>query len=266
MISLQHNRVYEGRAMRVQLRDCNPPRSPWKYVRGRGRPQQTHVGIQRRLNYKSPFDGQDQNIRRYRTTSFKNSETNDGDEIQLSSLVLPRTQKHSNADTALTSGTSPSPDLASNTKTTPQSENFREWYDELESPSHTPAPSSFGSSISTTGAPFSASPYPYPLPNRQFYPTPWMHPFMQQPPYPYYGSYPIYPGAVPSPTQSLTNPPVSDTGGPAIVPHWPHLSMYGVSLRVQPACQSVNLFFSPTFPTLSFLPDLMTLSPDNLNI
>ncbi|KAF8807798.1 hypothetical protein BYT27DRAFT_7189890 [Phlegmacium glaucopus] len=223
----EHNRVYEGRAMRVQLRDCNPPRSPWKYVRGRGRPQRTHVGIQRRLDYKSPFDGQDQNLHRDRTTSFKGPETNDGDEIQLSSLVLPRTQSHSNADMALPSGTipAPSPDLASSANTTAQSENYREWYDELESPAHTPAPSSLGSSISTTGASFSTSPYPYPLPNRQFYPTPWMHPFMQQPPYhvPYY---PIYPGAAPNPTPSLTSPG-SDTRGPAIVPHWPHLSMYG---------------------------------------
>ena len=215
--------------MRVQLRDCNPPRSPWKHIRGRGRPQQTHAGIQRRLNYKLPYDGQDQNIRD--RTPFKSPETNDGNEIQLSSLVLSRSQKQSNVDMALSSGTIPSssPDLASNASTTPQTENYREWYDELESPAHTPAPSSLGSSISTTGASFPASPYPYP--NRQFFPTPWMHPFMQQPPYPvpYYGSYPIYPGGGQNPTQSLTSPPASDTNGPPMVPHWPHMSMYGVS-------------------------------------
>ena len=224
--------------MRVQLRDCNPPRSPWKHMRGRGRPQQTHIGIQRKLNYKPPYDERDQNIRRDGTTSFKVPETNDGGEIQLSSLMLPCSQKHSNVDMVLPSGTitATSPDLSSNASTTPQSENYREWYDELESPAHTPTPSSLGSSISTTGASFSPSPYPYPLPNRQFYPTPWMHPFMQQPPYhvPYYGSFPIYPGAVQNPTQSLTSPPGSDTSGPAMVPHWPHLGMYGVSFRVQP--------------------------------
>ena len=218
--------------MRVQLRDCNPPRSPWKHIRGRGRPQQTHLGTQRKLNYKPPYDGQDQNIRRDRTTSYKGPETNDG-EIQLSSLILPRTQKHSNMDISGTI-TATSPDLSSNASTT-QTENYREWYDELESPAHTPTPSSLGSSISTTGASFSASSYPYPLPNRQFYPSPWMHPFMQQPPYhvPYYGSYPIYPSAVQNPTQSLTSPPGSDH---AMVPHWPHLGMYGVSLQVQPVC------------------------------
>lgn len=220
--------------MRVQLRDCNPPRSPWKHMRGRGRSQQTHIGIQQRLNYKLPHDGQDQNIHRDSTASFKGPETNDSDEIQLSSLVLPQTQKHSNVDIALPSGTVPAspPDLASNPSTTPQTENYREWYDELESPTHTPAPSSLGSSISTTGASFSTSPYPYPLPNRQFYPTPWMHPFMQQPPYhvPYYGSYPIYPSAPQNPTQSLASPPGSDANGPAMVPHWPHPGMYGVSL------------------------------------
>ena len=236
IIFLQHNRVYEGRAMRVQLRDCNPPRSPWKYMRGRGRPQQSHVGIQRRLNYKLPYDGQDQNIHRDRTASFKSPETNDNDEVQLSSS-LPRTQKYCNMETALPSASVPasSPDLASNANISPPTENYREWYDELESPTHTPAPSSLGSSISTTGTSFSASPYPYPLPNRQFYPTPWMHPFIQQPPYhmPYYGSYPMYPGAAQNPTQSLTSPPSSETSGPAIVPHWPHLSMYGVSLRAQ---------------------------------
>jgi hypothetical protein len=189
-------------------------------------------------NYKLPYDGQDQNIRRDRTASFKGPEpeTNDDGEIQLSSLMLPRTQKHSNVDKALPSGTitPTSPDLSSNASTT-QTENYREWYDELEPPAHTPTPSSLGSSISTTGASFSASPYPYPLPNRQFYPSPWMHPFMPQPPYhvPYYGSYPIYPGAVQNPTQSLTSAPGSDASGPAVVPHWPHLGMYGVSLRVQ---------------------------------
>ena len=230
--------------MRVQLRDCNPPRSPWKHMRGRGRPQQTHVGTQRKLNYKLPYDGQDQNMRRGRTASFKGSETNDdGGEIQLSSLMLPRTQRHSNVDMALPPGTitATSLDLSSNASTTSQTENYREWYDELESPAHTPTPSSLGSSISTTGASFSVSPYPYPLPNRQVYPSPWMHPFMQQPPpyhVPYYGygSYPIYPGAVQNPTQSLTSPPGSDTSGPAMVPHWPHLGMYGVSFRAQPVC------------------------------
>ena len=226
--------------MRVQLRDCNPPRSPWKHMRGRGRPQQTHVGTQRKLNYKLPYDGQDQNIRSDRMASFKGLEANDGSEIQLSSLMLPRTQKHSNADMALPSGTitATSSDLSSNASTTPQTENYREWYDELESPAHTPTPSSLGSSISTTGASFSASPYPYPLLNRPFYPTPWMHPFMQQPPYhvPYYGNFPIYPGAIQNATQSLTNPPGSDTGGPAMIPHWPHLGMYGVSFRVRPVC------------------------------
>ncbi|KAG5644609.1 hypothetical protein DXG03_008087 [Asterophora parasitica] len=33
----EHNRIYEGRAMRVQLRDCNPPRGSWRNNRGRGR-------------------------------------------------------------------------------------------------------------------------------------------------------------------------------------------------------------------------------------
>ena len=255
--------------MRVQLRDCNPPKSPWKHMRGRGRPHQTHVGIQRKPSYKLPYNGQDQNIRRDRTAPFKGPETNDSDEIQLSSSELPCAQKHSNVDMTLPPGaTSDSPpDLASIASTTPQTENYREWYDELEPPVHTPTPSSLGSSISTTGASFSTSPYPNPLPNRQFYPTPWMHPFMQQPPYhvPYYGNYPIYPGAIQNPNQSLTSPPGSDTSGPAIVPHWPHLGMYGVSFRVRPIYQIVNLSPSPIFLTLSFLPDLMILIPDGHN-
>lgn len=33
----EHNRLHEGRQMRVQLRDCNPPRAIWKTTRGRGR-------------------------------------------------------------------------------------------------------------------------------------------------------------------------------------------------------------------------------------
>ncbi|KAI0936866.1 hypothetical protein AcV5_004897 [Taiwanofungus camphoratus] len=37
-VSEEHNRIYHGRQIRVQLRDNNPPqRSPWRYSRGRGR-------------------------------------------------------------------------------------------------------------------------------------------------------------------------------------------------------------------------------------
>ncbi|CAL1694040.1 unnamed protein product [Somion occarium] len=36
-VAAEHNRIYDGRQIRVQLRDTNPQRSPWRFTRGRGR-------------------------------------------------------------------------------------------------------------------------------------------------------------------------------------------------------------------------------------
>ncbi|KAJ3750666.1 hypothetical protein DFH05DRAFT_106125 [Lentinula detonsa] len=47
-----HNRVVEGRPLRVQLRDCNPSRSPFRAYRGRGRYPYSH-GHQFRQNAQS---------------------------------------------------------------------------------------------------------------------------------------------------------------------------------------------------------------------
>ncbi|KAF8167683.1 hypothetical protein B0H34DRAFT_792378 [Crassisporium funariophilum] len=232
----EHNRVYEGRAMRVQLRDCNPPRSPWKFGRGRGRLQQPQFGIQRRFTYRPTHDGQKTTIPGIRQNSLTLDDNDShGGESQLSAMtaslsVMQKTSEAGDSPGSVTSGNPTTPDLSSNANITSQTENYREWYDEPASPAHTPEPLPFGPSVSATGTPYTASTFPYPLPNAPYFPqTHWIHPYAHQTPYqiPFYGGYPVYPAQ--QPTQSLTSPPSSDASGPAAIHqnHWPQMSMYG---------------------------------------
>ncbi|KAF8973637.1 hypothetical protein BDZ97DRAFT_1912112 [Flammula alnicola] len=236
----EHNRVYDGRAMRVQLRDCNPPRNNWKYGRARGRPHQNHFGIQRRFHYRPPYDGQDQMLIQVQNENAKSNfqDPNNVLEIQLSSLAgaLPSISRSPVDDSHLAPGSKELPpsssDLSTTTRNSPPTEKYREWYDEPVSLAHTPEPSSLGSSVSTAGGPFSTSPYAYPLSHGPYFPPqPWMQPYMAQAPYqvPYYSGYPVYSAAAPhQPPRALASPPSSDAGGAAMgaQPNWPHLGVY----------------------------------------
>ncbi|KDR85423.1 hypothetical protein GALMADRAFT_234290 [Galerina marginata CBS 339.88] len=234
----EHNRVYEGRAMRVQLRDCNPPRNNWKFMRGRGRPHQHHFGVPRRLSYRPSFAGQERgsfHTNGADNTSFQNP--NPPLEIQLSSLAdaLPAGDRTSKRDIPPALGPTGPSSLslgnASASGNVPSMDKYREWYDDPESPARTPEPSSLGSSASTAGIPFS-SPYAYAMPNGPYLPPPpWMHPYSPHGPYqmPYYPGYPVYaPTAPQQPQQALTTPPGSDVGGPtaATQHNWPHMGIY----------------------------------------
>ncbi|CAA7265950.1 unnamed protein product [Cyclocybe aegerita] len=236
----EHNRVYEGRAMRVQLRDCNPPKNIWKYGRPRGKFHQNHHGPQRRFNFRPPYDGQEKGLFRQPATGGNTmmANSNDGSDIHLSSLAsaLPsyegseRNESPRGSETVIThSSTS---DATKNPSNDPDAEQYREWYDEPVSPVQTPAPFSLGSSVSAAGVQLPAQTYPY-LPGPYFPPPPWMHPYMHQAPYqvPCYTGYPVYPPSVASPQHIAqpSSPPSPDTGGPATVaPHvWPAMGMYG---------------------------------------
>ncbi|KAJ3511484.1 hypothetical protein NLJ89_g4071 [Agrocybe chaxingu] len=243
LIPQQHNRVYEGRAMRVQLRDCNPPKNIWKYGRPRGKFHQNHHGPQRRFNFRPPYDGQERGLFRLPTAGLGGNATmansSDASNIQLSSLASALPSYEGSERNASPRGSetviahSSASDATKSSSNDPEAEQYREWYDEPVSPVHTPAPSTLGSSVSAAGVQFPAQTYPY-LPNGPYFPPPpWMHPYMHQAPYqvPYYTGYPMYSPSVPPPQQITqpSSPPSSDTGGPATVaPHvWPAMGMYG---------------------------------------
>lgn len=229
-INMQHNRIHEGRAMRVQLRDCNPPRHNWKYNRGRGRPHLHHFNGQKRVNnYRPHFNAHD----RYppQTTIEGNAPFQDANmsTVPLSSQI----QDTEKLEEVLIMDPPTSPlDLSSAARESPPSETYREWYEAAESP--TPAPSSLGSSVSTAGVPLSTPSYPYSPPNGAYFPpVQWMNPYPPPGPYqmPYYtGGYAIYPPGIPPQSQvPLASPPGSDAGGPAgIQPGWPPVGMYTV--------------------------------------
>lgn len=128
-----------------------------------------------------------------------------------------------------------------------ETDKYREWYDDLESP-HTPAPSSQGSSASVTCASYTTPSYPLmqnvPYPP----PPPWMQPYPPNGPYslPYYPGYAFYPPpAIPQqrPAMMASN---SDASGSSVgsVPVWPS-GVYGVSFV--PCCLSRLLIYFKSF-------------------
>ncbi|KAJ7675396.1 hypothetical protein B0H17DRAFT_135636 [Mycena rosella] len=258
----EHNRVHDGRAMRVQLRDCNPPRSSnWRYAgRPRGRFSHSHYGSQRRY----PEDSEQ--AHEPPTSEFHPDDSGPTDEVgEMVSLSLDDDKSVQDpvcapapADFAVTSFTEeeplrappqpredhtqscpasrrPSPEPASVPEAPPQPE-YREWYDEPASATMTPPLPSLNSSAAVPGAPYST-------PGGGYYPPTWTqsyHP--QQMPYgvPYYPGFPGYPVHGPQPpSQPYSSPGGSDASGPASVPPrpWPSMGMYGayVSYPAYPA-------------------------------
>lgn len=233
--------------MRVQLRDCNPPRNSWKTGRGRGRLHQNNFASQRRLHYK-PFDirGQTSSYR-FQNGSFNPglTERTDNSEIQLASLAaeLPSIGKtHSSGNSGMASAAAcnlSATSIPAVEHNSPPPEKYREWYDEPESITHTPEPSSLGSSVSTAGIQFPGTTYAYPLPQGPFLPPqPWIQHYMPQAPYqpqqvPYYPGYPMYPTAPIQTTQvpGVASPPSSDVGAStmSVQAPWPHVGVYAVS-------------------------------------
>ncbi|KAH6916947.1 hypothetical protein BKA70DRAFT_1250993 [Coprinopsis sp. MPI-PUGE-AT-0042] len=187
----EHNRVCGGRVLRVQLRDCNPPRQPWKNYRGRGRYQNHHFIPHRRLfvaERKLPVDEQPQSV----------SPGHDGDQASspamqqpiASSPMMPRTSPASDDRTLHDLSPSPSmrvpeqPSLKDTHAEVPPThsllQRYREWYDDLQ-PS---APS-----VTMSGPPPA---YPYIFPNAYYPPPPgWVPTHMYQAPYPY-PYHPVY--------------------------------------------------------------------------
>ncbi|KAJ7492410.1 hypothetical protein FB451DRAFT_531569 [Mycena latifolia] len=256
----EHNRVHGGRAMRVQLRDCNPPRSGnWRYAgRGRGRFPQ-HYGPQRRY----PEDSDQPHERP--TSDFHPDDSGAPDEVcEMSNLSLgddksvkdvvcpaepadfavtafmeeehltaaPQPREDQTQSCPASRRSSPAP--VSVPEAPPQPE-YREWYDEPASATMTPPPPSVNSSAAVPGA-------PYHVPSGGYYPPAWAQPYPPQMPYgmPYYHGFPGYPVHGPQPpSQPYSSPGGSDASGPASGPQrpWPSMGMYGayVSYPAYPA-------------------------------
>ncbi|KAF5385322.1 hypothetical protein D9615_001326 [Tricholomella constricta] len=244
----EHNRVYEGRAMRVQLRDCNPPRGSWRNNRGRGRFSQQSFGPHRRGQDPDKLpdrpsspgsrrqDGRKQGAVTAQDTAHDEAEA--AGEVEppvYSEAIAPKPSEESTDDVHVPNlspeSRTSSPGTAFTSLNISTSENYREWYDEPLSAALTPPPSSFGSS---TSAPASALALPY-MAGGYYPPTPWVHPYGQpmQYPMPYLG-YPGYamPGQPQAP-QSFPRPPGSDANVAANPGSWPPMGMYGSYIPYQ---------------------------------
>ncbi|KAF8221675.1 hypothetical protein L208DRAFT_659669 [Tricholoma matsutake] len=247
----EHNRVYEGRAMRVQLRECNPPRGPWRHSRGRGRFQQ-HFNTHRR--FPDHFDGKpterlifQEGLNRAATAGSPPSvippdSSNKGDGPEQPAYVDKnsaqseeeiKNDRHGRNQSTDSQRSTPEPSAAP-IKTLSQSEGYHEWYDEPLSAALTPPPSSFSSSTSTTIPPPALS---YPIGSGYYVPPPWLHPYAQQMPYPMpYFPFPGYPVAGQPVSQVFTSLPATDTTGSttAVQNPWPSAGMYGSYIPYPP--------------------------------
>jgi hypothetical protein len=268
---LKHNRVYEGRAMRVQLRDCNPPRGPWRQSRGRGRFHQSHFpGSQRRFpEHLERIDdkfalqgGTDRVISGSNGSEAFSShlgtagDADDRDNTVSPDLArkadinaVPAPLERESSESSQTRDPSPdAPELSMAAPDIPsQPSHYREWYDEPIPAVVTPPPSSFGSSAS---APVSASALPYSIGSGYYATTPWMHPYAQmQYPMPYFGypGYPIPGQQVPVQIpQTFASPAGSEASGPGVPvqAQWPSVGMYGVCISQRRRCAHLTLYVS----------------------
>lgn len=232
--------------MRVQLRDCNPYRVPWKYSRGRGRYHQPQMGNHASMSSMRQYGERPDSYERPFSVISRRSENHlpiDNSEHEGPAMPFdPQTQSHPSevqtqeqlqtlapaSHEPLPEVTFAPPDMA------PQAENYREWYDvEPSSTNTTPPPastfSSSGSYHSQGTVPPSSYPPPPPPPPGYYGPMPpWMPPFQQmQYPMPYYGG--SYPGYPPPAQQGSTSPDPAAVA-PAGPNMWPNMGMYGVSI------------------------------------
>ncbi|KAG7098997.1 hypothetical protein E1B28_000883 [Marasmius oreades] len=242
-IQQEHNRVYQGRAMRVQFRECNPSRATFMKGRGRGRflqvanhPPRQELQPQHTFADRSGDSLSDMSMSTADRTRTQESKPFTAE----SSIVLPRVagadgleqvtdrkfpEKQDSIDFPnLCQSSSPHP------IETTQPERYREWYEvdvhsqDTHSTGITPPPSTplSGSESVPGGTVYPTAGY-YP-------PPPWVQPYPPQVQYPmpYLPGYPIYP--IPNPTQPpYTNLSGSDgtNGTTSTAPnHWPIYSHY----------------------------------------
>ncbi|KAF8640511.1 hypothetical protein AX17_000173 [Amanita inopinata Kibby_2008] len=230
-IQEEHNRVYEGRAIRVQLRECYASRGICRPLRGRGR----HTTPQSALNKRQEFGGGGQDDRVCPQHPMNTSAD--------STSPVPVQHNISFGDLAPSSGnqtTRVSEDdvlqgdmeirYSTNdcVRTLPVVEpaNGQEYENSLlqteESNDVGPNPT-----LPANSHAFSSHPLAYTQPSFRYYPAPWFHPYMQYQ-FPYYTGYPAY--TVPAQiSRPMAAPPETDTsaaGGMQAAWH-PQTNPYG---------------------------------------
>ncbi|KII94122.1 hypothetical protein PLICRDRAFT_122139 [Plicaturopsis crispa FD-325 SS-3] len=299
----QHNRIYNGRQMRVQIRDCNPPsRGGWKgYSRGRGRlpyygdrysENMTHnrFDISGREGLKDPPPRLDivadavpfrvhsdppvhvhVNVPEGKTLSADAHQRDDA----VTEEVVTDDEQESQSPAAKASSSSPEPSVSQDAS---GDAHHHEWMpDPYTSASFTPPTSSLGSSASAT-----APAVPFPLMNATgYYPPPaWMQQYPQHYPYPMYG-YPGYPMPPHHGTQVFAGTGGSEAGSAAAANPWaamgnmytPYVPPPGYAMRAanpdQAQAQPAPGPHAPLAPTGFIHGDQGTLipvyAPDALN-
>ncbi|KNZ75039.1 hypothetical protein J132_05329 [Termitomyces sp. J132] len=266
----EHNRVYEGRAMRVQLRDCNPPRGSWRHNRGRSHFHQQKFGPHRRAQEDQERLSERTGSRNSRIQDSQNQTPRSSQEdktaaeaepsvetgppvyTEIASSKVPgeTTEDDEAAPASSTEATvsSSGPSTPFTSISTQPSENYREWYDEPLSTT----PSLSASINSSVSMPTSTPAIPYSVPGTYFTPTPWIQPYGQPMPFPMpYVGFPGYslPGQPQMPPQ-FPRPPGSDGNVPAVSATWPPMGMYGSFIPYQaPPPRTPTVDPSPSQPT-----------------
>ena len=247
----KHNRMYEGRAMRVQLRDCNPSRGYWRHNRGRGR-FQAHVSHSRppvpdnsdkaqgklhspgaREHGGSPAIDEPRGSLNLVEDVFTGSEP-----PAYSEQNVPKSAKESNdVRVPQTRPSSPTSSLAPSNL--PQPENYREWYDNF-SPAMSPPPA-------TALGPSTV--FPYSMPAGYYGPPPWVHPYAPQLPYQmsYMGYTSYRPPSQPLPQAFPRQGP--EVNAPTAPTPWPPVG-YGVNILEFPYYPRTNPKALPVLHTL----------------
>ncbi|KAF8632990.1 hypothetical protein AX15_001587 [Amanita polypyramis BW_CC] len=219
----EHNRIYEGRAIRVQLRECNVPRGTWKPLRTRGRYTGSHSCPSKRLEIidkgvDSGAQSQSQAdiMSGAESMSVLQSETESAVNHNAQSLTEFIRSENSSETTNPTTGSGSScsvePMASQENRSSPQTQETT---------------SSLTTTPQTSSVPLSMHPFTYP--SFGYYPVPWFHPYLQQVQYqfPYYAGYAGYlmPPPIPRPPHPGTN---TNGLGSTQVPWQPQTHSYGV--------------------------------------
>ncbi|PBL00508.1 hypothetical protein ARMGADRAFT_382575 [Armillaria gallica] len=240
----EHNRVYEGRAMRVQLRDCNPPRSSWKYGRGRGRFPHHNImphryyGETNEMHHHREHSRRTDMVAHGETSGMPTVDTDAPPPFDVGTHLDDTTSKRnsevpSNTETVSTSAhDQEAAKILGTTEAPPPTENYREWYDALEpSPTETSSPVTLNPTVPFPGA--GGAGVQFPMPAGTYYPPPpWVQPYtpQMQYPVPYFAGPAIQAGyAVPQPSApGYSSATGSDANGPVSAPQnlWA-MGMYG---------------------------------------
>ncbi|KAL0071781.1 hypothetical protein AAF712_000703 [Marasmius tenuissimus] len=248
-IRQEHNRIYQGRAMRVQFREYNFSRGA--FVRGRGRghfapiqsaasharkmqPQHIRADVSADLTLSDMSISTADTTRAEELTPIPGESKNPLPETaapDVLGIVSTQTSDFAEKPQGVDFPNLTRPNSRSPIEGISQPERYREWYEvnvpqqEVPSTNVTPSPTAIpGSEGATNG-----TQYPVPPPAGYYTAPSWMQPYPPQVQYPvpYVPGYPVYP--IPNPSQP-TYP--SSTGSDSHVPtstapnHWPVYGPY----------------------------------------